>query len=132
MNRALSKCPVCAGSVQVTELSCESCGTKVQSAFERCRFCGVAPEHLQFVEMFLRSRGNISYVGAEMGISYPTVTKRLDAALAALGLSDIAAPYETPIVKPPGGRESDRRHILEMLDTGEITAEEAARRLQDL
>jgi len=127
----LAKCPVCAGPLHVTELSCGACQTRVQSAFETCRFCRLSPEHLQFLEVFLRNRGNLSRVGEEMDISYPTVDKRLDAALTALGLIEAnAAP--PPPERRPNGRDHDRRQILEMLDRGEITAEEATRRLKEL
>lgn len=131
MNRMLSKCPVCAGDLFVSEMVCSGCSTRIESRFERCLFCSLSPEHLQFLETFLRCRGNLSGVGAEMGLSHPTVNKRLDALLAALGLRE---EEETPLPPPVrvNGRDSDRRRILEMLDRGDITAEEATRRLREL
>src|SRR5437588_4840410 len=88
MNKMLSACPVCAESLHVTELTCDSCGTRVQSVFETCRFCRLTRDQTHFVELFLRNRGNISNVGQELGVSYPTVAKRLDAVLTALDLHE--------------------------------------------
>ena len=131
MNRALSKCPVCDGNLLVTELTCPTCHTGVHGEFERCRFCGAPDEHARFVEVFLRNRGNLSNVGMEMGLSYPTVSRRLDAALRALGLRDDS---ETRAVVMQRRQTADarRRSILDALDTGEIDAEEATRRLQEM
>ena len=131
MNRALTRCPVCEDSLLVSELSCPSCQTRIQGEFQRCRYCGVPAEHSQFVEAFLRNRGNLTNVGLEMGLSYPTVSRRLDAALASLGLRDGGAPRA--VVAPrPAVRDGARKRILEALDAGEITAEEATRRLQEM
>jgi hypothetical protein len=146
MNKILSNCPVCAGQLHPTELGCNSCGTKIQSEFDSCRFCGLNQEQLQFVTMFLRNRGNITAVGDEMDISYPTVTRRLDAVLSALGLTSGGLPaaptmQAAPVSPPPPPmpspeeqerRDAYRRRILEMLDQGDITAEEATKQLKDL
>lgn len=129
MNRSLSDCPVCDHPLVVTELSCPSCHTRVQGVFHRCRFCALPDKQNDFLTVFLRNRGNLSAVGEELGLSYPTVGRRLDALLAALNLR------ETVPARPanrPNAAEAHRKHILEMLDKGEITAEEAAQRLRDL
>jgi hypothetical protein len=93
------------------------------------------------VELFLRSRGNLSSVGEELDTSYPTVTRRLDAVLAALRINGaaghgrangLATEQHEPPVQPAPPDESERLQILEMLDRGEITAEEATRRLKEL
>src|SRR2546423_11449736 len=84
MNKMLARCPVCAGNLHVTEVSCQHCGTNVRSEFEPCRFCRLSAEQLHFVELFLRSRGNLTSVGDDLDISYPTVTRRLEAIISAL------------------------------------------------
>lgn len=138
-------CPVCSGTLFPSEVSCEECGARVRAAFKECAFCRLTPDQLQFVEIFLRSRGNLSGVGDELDISYPTVARRLDAVLAALdghaAPMGTAQPAPPPAEAPPPAPEPDieeearareRREILDMLDRGEITAEQATRRLQDL
>jgi hypothetical protein len=104
---------------------------------------------MHFVEIFLRSRGNLTSVGDELGVSYPTVTRRLDAILASIGEAAFTTPAIEPTYSAPPSpifepvapvetgrseeeRAAERREILEMLDRGDLTAEEATRRLQDL
>src|SRR5206468_2783062 len=99
------RCPVCAGDLHVTEVSCARCGTKVQSEFEPCRFCRLSAEQLHFVELFLRSRGNLTSIGDDLDISYPTVTRRLEAIISAL---DGGAPARgTSVPDDAASRETD-------------------------
>lgn len=125
MAKALTRCPVCEETLNISELSCSQCNTRIKSQFESCRFCRLAPDHLAFIETFLRCEGNISKVEKEMGLSYPTVRNRLSGALAALQLT------ETPLAEPPPPG-TQRRDLLEALARGEISAEEAAVALRDL
>jgi hypothetical protein len=100
------------------------------------------PEHLSFVETFLRCEGNLSRVGEELGISYPTVRNRLVAAIAALNLevataaSPGAAPGSTIVEQPAVASAVDsaevRRSVLNRLSSGEINAEQAAEELRNL
>jgi len=131
MPRALDCCPVCHQDLVTTELACPGCRTRIQGAFDRCPFCTLPPEHMELLTAFLRSRGNLSGVGSELGMSFPTVSRRLDALLTILGLRD---DHESPPVTAHrgNGRESLRRRVLEQLDRGEISAEEATRQLRDL
>src|SRR5438067_2229317 len=112
MNRMLSNCPVCAGDLEVTELSCPECDTRVHSRFATCRFCALPADQAQFLELFLRSRGNLSAVGDELGVSFPTVSKRLDQLLVCLDLADAPPPANVR----PEFHERERAQILEMLD----------------
>ena len=134
MNKILPRCPVCAGDIYISQISCEDCGARVSSRFQSSPFARLSEEQLEFLELFLRTRGNISGVGSELGMSYPTATKRLDAILSTLGWSENG---DFPLVHPaeppkPDPRDSERAHILDLLDRGEITAEEAARRIHEL
>src|SRR5208337_2930163 len=81
----LGQCPVCGGKMDVTRLHCDSCDSTLEGRFDTCRFCQLNPEQQIFVEVFLRTRGNIKEVERELGISYPTVRSRLDSVLGALG-----------------------------------------------
>ncbi len=118
-----AKCPVCSQALESVRLQCPACATSVEGHFELCRFCRLEPEHLVFLELFLKSRGNIKDVERELGLSYPTVRNRLDTALAALGFAP------EPEVVEEGGKR--RREILDALDAGTIGAEEAVRQLRE-
>jgi hypothetical protein len=119
--RLLGRCPVCGEPLEVVRLHCRSCDTTVEGRFDAGRFAALGPEQLDFLETFLRARGNIREVERELGLSYPTVRGRLDSLLAALGLA-----------AADGGDDGaqSRRSVLDALERGEITAEEAVRRLR--
>lgn len=130
MHHAVAKCPVCSGPLHPTEIACDTCDIRIAGSFEASRFARLTPEQLGFLELFLRSRGNLSATADELDISFPTVTRRLDAILAALDLSagDCGQQPEPTV----DTRDIDRARILAMLDTGEITADEATRQLREL
>ena len=114
----IGKCPICEASLKVTELSCPSCRTKIVTDLETCPFCNLKPDSLRFLTIFLKSRGNIKEVEKELGISYPTVRKRLDDLLGDLGLE--AASAAAP------GRRSE---VFERLRKGEISVDDAVNEL---
>ncbi len=125
----VSQCPFCSGVTLVTEVSCVHCSVHIQGQFTLGRFDRLAPEHLQFLEAFLRSRGVIRDVEAALGISYPTVRARLDALLNALGFSEAAAPTAAEAAPDKAVR---RKEILAAIGAGTLDAEaglEALRRL---
>jgi hypothetical protein len=82
--------------------------------FALCRFCALDEKHLRFIETFLRCRGSIKDVERSLGLSYPTVRGMLEGALAALGMGGAEDP-----------RQATRSSVLDRLENGEITAEEA-------
>jgi hypothetical protein len=115
---APTTCPVCSGTLAIARLACGSCGTALEGEFSSGRLGRLSREQQSFVEVFLECRGKIKDVEERLGISYPTVVSRLDQVVQALG-----APAEEP-----RGRKVD--DVLEALARGEITAEEAAKRLK--
>ena len=127
MPPVLGQCPVCNHPLHVQRLHCVNCQTSVEGNFALGRFHRLSTEHLEFVEVFLKNRGVIKDVEAELNISYPTVRARLDDALRAMGYGDDG--------DAPRGRQAqarareDRRQVLEDLRERKINAEEAARRL---
>ncbi len=118
------QCPVCGQELHVTRLQCGSCGTGIDGHFRLGRFARLSGEHLGFLEVFIKNRGIIKDVEAELGISYPTVRARLDEVIRVLGFP---AANEDGL-RPSQARE-ERRQILEALRGKEISADEAARRL---
>jgi hypothetical protein len=149
-----SQCPVCAGRLSITRLECNSCGTEVTGMFSLGRLATTPEPHASLLEMFLRVRGNVKEIERELGLSYPTVRARLEEAFEAAGYgrsSDGSAsdgPDKTPGTEPrrvagyespEAGRArtreeiaSERRRILDGLESGELTAQEAASRLRSL
>ena len=80
-----------------------------------------------FITIFVKNRGNLKEIERELGLSYPTVRGRLNAVLRELGFGSQADPR-------PGPDELSeaRQTIIERLNTGEISAEQAASELDAL
>jgi hypothetical protein len=126
--RMPSRCPVCSEEMTVTRLRCTHCDTAIEGTFAVSRFARLSREHLVFVEVFLKARGNIKEVERELGISYPTVRGRLDAVLEALGYRvDPAAAEEVT-----RGKQDRRKEILDALNRGELTSEDAVKQLKNI
>jgi hypothetical protein len=112
----IGKCPVCDAGLRVTELSCPACRTRIVSDLKTCKFCNLSPGLLKFLHAFLRARGNIKEVERDLGISYPTVRRRLDDLLLNLGFE--------------ANRTGDHRlEVFEKLRTGEISVDDAVETL---
>jgi hypothetical protein len=125
MNPIIGKCPVCGGELTVTRLECGHCGTDIGGRFTLQPLCRLSPEDLGFVEIFVKYRGNAYRVGEEMGMAYSAVRARLTEIIRALGYDTAAEPKEDPSI--PAER---RRAILDQLEQGKISSEEAVRQLQ--
>ena len=81
-------CPVCEKKLYISRLSCPHCKSEYPIEKSISGFDVLSLQQKEFLEVFLKSRGNIKIVGEQLQISYPTVTKRLDDLLASLGLDE--------------------------------------------
>src|SRR3954471_8775159 len=108
--KLITRCPFCGDELAIARLSCCGCSTQIDSQLEIPLFFRLPPDLQEFVLIFLRCQGKIRDVEKELGISYPTVCKRLDLVNELLG--NQSAP-------------SGRKDILEQLERGEITVQEA-------
>ena len=78
----ITTCPVCTHDLHAERLSCDHCGTAIEGHFTFSKFNYLDTEKLYFIEVFVKNRGNIKAVEKELNISYPTVKKMLDEAIA--------------------------------------------------
>jgi hypothetical protein len=127
MPEVIGKCPVCGGDLEVTELQCPSCRTRVSGHFDLCKFCKLPQEQRAFAEIFIKNRGNIRDVEKELGISYPTVRGRLEALIRALGY-----PVDSEPEVSEAQRAVQKKAIIDKLSKGELSAQEAIRQLKNL
>lgn len=118
-----TRCPVTGEPLEVTRLECPASGIAIEGRFTPNEFALLSPENLELLRLFLRVRGNLKEVERILGVSYPTVRLRFDTMLRALGYEN---PPETQDVR------EERIDILGLLERGEVTAEEAAKRLRAL
>ena len=124
MRKILEKCPTCGGKLTITRLHCHACDTKIESQYETCRFCRLSKESLEFLENFVRNRGNVKEMERELGAAYPTVRSPLNAVITELGF-EVSTQQADDIPE-------QRREILARLDAGEISAAEAAELIHQL
>jgi hypothetical protein len=113
--KLISRCPFCDGKLEISRLGCGQCDTSIETTLGIPAFFRLPSDLQEFVMIFLRCQGKIRDVEKELGVSYPTVIKRLDLVNVLLG--NQAAP-------------SGRKDILEQLERGEITVQEATQLLK--
>jgi len=89
----------------------------IEGAFELPNLAQLAAEDQVFVAAFVRSHGSIKEMEQVFGVSYPTVKARLNR---------IAAMLEVVEINP----RPSRSEVLERLNRGEITADEAVAELE--
>lgn len=116
--KLISDCPVCGEKLKAVKLSCGTCGTTVENEFNLSKFETLSNEQLQFVEIFLKCRGSIKDVEKELGISYPTVKGKLNDVIASLGYN------------VEEERTHDVKSILDRLESGDITPEDAVKKIK--
>ncbi len=119
----IGKCPICEQRLKVTRLHCDSCQTTIEGRFELDKLSLLSVEQKKFVEVFVKNRGNIKEIEKDLGISYPTVRRHLDTVIEAMGYSVKAGEEEIE-------RANERKDVLEKLSKGEITSEEALKKLK--
>ena len=112
---------MCNGTLRVRELYCPRCRVRIQGDFEppHSRLLSLSRKELEFIELFVRVRGNIKEVEKALGVSYPTVRGMLDGVIKNLGYT----------VRKPMDAEK-RMEIIEKVSKGELSAEQAAELLK--
>lgn len=118
--KVISKCPICDSKLKITKLKCDKCSTIIENNFELSKFDYLELDQLNFIEVFLKCRGNIKDVEKELGISYPTVRAKLDDVISVLGYTVIK---QKPSI--------NKKEVIDMLEKGEIDAEEALNMLNE-
>lgn len=117
--KMINSCPVCSSALKATRLSCNTCGTVIENDFSLSKFDMLSGEQLAFAEIFIKNRGSIKDVEKELGISYPTVKAKLNDLIKAFG-------YDVEDEKP-----SNTGSVIDQLERGEITPEEALKKINE-
>ena len=123
MYAAPSRCPVCRSELEVSRLHCPSCDTTIDGRFTGGPFAHLTAEHLDFIVTFVRCEGRINRMEQELGLSYPTIRNRLMEVIRALGFE----PGKDEVVEISAEKRST---VLEDLEAGKISADEAMRMLR--
>ncbi|KNF07130.1 hypothetical protein CLPU_23c00130 [Gottschalkia purinilytica] len=107
----IGKCPICSNKITITKLHCEYCDTTIEGSFYLCKFCQLNSEEKNFLEIFIKNKGNLKEIEKEMGLSYPTIRNKLENIIESLGYKDES--------------KSNKKDIASKLSSGEITTMEA-------
>jgi hypothetical protein len=119
-----TQCPLTGGPVIVTKLYCPESGLTIEGEFAiTLPFAQLSPEQVRFVELFVRCEGKINRMEKELKLSYPTIRTRLHEVIRALGHEPRREESEAV---PPAARKK----VLDELDKGQISFEEAMQLLQ--
>ncbi len=96
-------------------------GIVVEGSFELPPLAQLSIDDQVFVAAFVKSHGSIKEMERLFGVSYPTIKSRLNRLSAALD-SELSVEAAPP--------SADRSAILDRLERGEITVEQAAEALR--
>ena len=112
-------CASCDGVLEATRLRCPACGLAYEGRFHLPRLTRLEPAQQDLAEQIILAAANLKDVASAQEISYPTLRKRLDALIVAL--RDLR-------------REDEARcqTLLDQVEVGTITPEEAARLIKEL
>ena len=108
-------CPWCQAAMRVTAMHCDACDMEVRGRFGLTLFQHLGAEDLELLEEYLLAGFSIKELANRTGLGYMAIRPRLDR---------LIARYEA-LRKG----ESQKRRILDDLEAGTITADEAVRRL---
>ncbi len=126
MHPIFGKCPVCGQELHVAKMECRACGTEIGGEFAIARLAHLNADDVQFVETFIKNRGNAYKVGEELEMPYSTVRARLTEIIRAMGYEPGAEPKEEPLTITP----EKRKAVLTDLARGKISADDAIKFLQ--
>jgi len=117
--RLITRDPATGAELIVTRLESPESGVVIEGAFSLGWIGQLTPEQLDFVGGLLRNRGNVQRLAGELGVAYNTARTRLDEIVRALGGQPEGADDTPP-----------RTDVLDALSRGELSYEEAMRRLR--
>ena len=92
----------------------------IEGSFDLSPLARLSAEDQVFVMAFVQCHGSIKQMERIFGISYPTVKKRLDG---------IASRFEFVISEPEPIDDAERSKVIDQLERGEISVDEAVERL---
>lgn len=72
------RCPSCLNQLDVIELKCQSCETKVSGHYALPLFLQLTIEEQDFVMQFFLNSGSLKEIAKEMKVSYPTMRNKID------------------------------------------------------
>jgi hypothetical protein len=116
----LKTCPLCqTRKMKVTRISCECCHLSVEGDIHVPPLARLTGDEMRLAEALVLAGGNLKALAGEIGISYPTLRKRLDQVVAR--------------VREERDRDQEQiEAILSRIEAGEMDAEAGIRSIREI
>jgi len=111
--------------LKVTRVEITDTGISVEGNFKLPPLAQLSSEDQLFAAVFLKTHGSIKQMEKFFGISYPTVKNRLNKIAGQLDMVNIDI-----MVEEPEKDKEERMNVLDMLENGKISLEEALKELE--
>lgn len=115
----MHQCLNCESSLAVSKLHCDTCQVSYSGDFSLPRLARLSPLQQHLVEQLVLATGNLKLMAASLEVSYPTLRKRLDDLVEALGALRSADDARTA-------------ELLKAVEAGDMPPETAARLIKEL
>ncbi len=120
MGKIITQCPSCNSSkLHAVKIDCSDCNTRFEGQFAIPSLLQLSEGDLQFILDFVRCSGSLKEMAAKQKISYPTLRNKLNVLIEIIENLEIE-------------KDGSRSQILQLLENGTITAQEAANMLKKL
>jgi hypothetical protein len=71
-------CPSCSGQLQVRNLDCPGCHTRVEGIFSLPLLVSLSDDDQHFIIEFVKNSGSLKEMSKHLKLSYPSVRNKLD------------------------------------------------------
>jgi hypothetical protein len=115
----MKQCLHCSEPLRPVRLECPGCSLSYEGPMRAPRLSRLSTESADLAEKLILAGGNLTALAGQIGVSHPTVRKRVD-----LLIAELTALRESD--KAEAGR------ILEDVEQGRVRPEEAARLIGEL
>ena len=112
-------CPVCTQRIAPVRFACASCRMEFEGKFHLPRLARLSHDQQSFIEALVLEGGNLKELSNRMGVSYPTLRKRLDGLIEAV--RDLQRNDEQQV-----------EDILKNIEGGRLSAAEGLRHIKEI
>jgi hypothetical protein len=112
-------CPSCTGHLKVRQVECPACELRFSGDFELPRLLRLSGRSLALAEGLILAGGNLKALAESLGVSYPTVRKRVDDLI-------------TELEALRAGDQNRINEILRGMETGKISSARGTRMIKEL
>lgn len=112
-------CPVCKSKLTLSRLHCGGCGLNIEGELRLPRLARLSAHDISLAEQMILCGGNLKDLATQIGVSYPTLRRRVDDMITALRTLK---------------QDDDKlvASILEAIEKGTLKSEEGIRKIREV